>query len=117
MTGTAAQDCMAEDLQPWLQPYGLIDSDSEAVTAAVAEATLGCTSQEQKAVACYRYVRDRILFGFSAGFGELPLLTFYCALASTLPGWRCVVGSCNARGGGGIMPCSGPSKQHSGAAK
>lgn len=61
----------AIDLHPWLQPFGLIDSDSEAVKAAVAEATQGCTSEEEKAVAIYRYVRDRILFGFSSGFGEL----------------------------------------------
>jgi hypothetical protein len=62
----------ATDLHPWLQPFGLIDSDSEVVKAAVAQATQGCTeSQTQKAVAIYRYVRDSIMFGFSAGFGEL----------------------------------------------
>lgn len=62
----------ATDLGPWLQPFGLIDSDSEAVKTAVAQATQGCTeSQTEKAVAIYRYVRDRIMFGFSAGFDQL----------------------------------------------
>lgn len=67
---TAITVMAAEHLLPWLQPFGLIDSDSQTVLAAVAEATHGCTSEEQKAVACYHYVRDRILFGFSPGFGE-----------------------------------------------
>lgn len=67
---TASAAASDQGLQPWLEPFGLIDSDSVTVKAAVAEATQGCSTQEEKAVACYRYVRDRILFGFSAGFGE-----------------------------------------------
>lgn len=59
----------ADSRQAFLQPCGLIDSDSQAVAAAVAEATKGCSNDQERAIGIYNFVRDKILFGFSPEFG------------------------------------------------
>lgn len=51
-----------KDLEIYLKPTFAIESDHEQIIKAALEVTRGCTSNEEKAVALFYFVRDSILY-------------------------------------------------------
>ena len=57
-------------MEPYLRPYGLIDSNHPSVIKQSKKLTQTSQTDVEKAVSIYKFVRDNILFGFSPDFGE-----------------------------------------------
>jgi len=56
------------DLQQYLKPTNMVNSDSEPISQAVCEITKGTETKGEEAIRIFHFVRDEIKFAFTKGF-------------------------------------------------
>lgn len=69
-----------DPLAEYVRPCGLIDADHPSITSKAKQLTAGLSSETDKAVAIYKFVKDGILFGFSPEFGGCSWTEKHCFL-------------------------------------
>ena len=79
-----------KNLEEYLKPIGLIDSDNKFIISKANQVTNECKDDKQKAIAIHDYIRDNIQFGFPSTFDNtkasdvLSLGYGFCNPQSTL---------------------------------